>query len=173
MRWTALLTLMVIIGVWLAACSDDEQTLTPTASALPDAANATYLIEGKQVKLDAGKSEVPAAPGSASLIVTSLTSTSASGDLDGDRRPDVAVVLTQSPSGSGTFFYLAALTASGTTPAPTALLGDRINVNGVEVRGGVISVSYLTRPSDAPFTATPSMPASKTFSLSGGQLRPN
>src|SRR5687768_5776901 len=108
------LVLALLIAVLLYACGgNDEPSKTSKAGTVPDAANATYLIEGTAVTLAKGKADEPSAPGSTSRNVTTLTSFTAAGDVDGDREPDVAVVLTSSPGGSGTFYYVAALSSSG------------------------------------------------------------
>ena len=51
---------------------------------------------------------MPAAPGSASRIVTRYFGSEVRGDLNGDGREDVAFLLTQQSGGSGTFFYAVA-----------------------------------------------------------------
>ncbi len=139
----------------------------------PDAANATYQIDNQQVQLTNGKSDVPAASGSASRNVTTLTSFVASGDIDGDGKPDAAVVLTSSPGGSGTFYYVAVVLSSGSASVKAFLLGDRVRVTSLTVSSGKIEVSYLTRPDTAPFSAAPSVPVTKTLSLQNGSLVAN
>ena len=81
--------------------------------------------------------------------------------------------MTNNPGGSGTFYYVAALASSGSAPRTALLLGDRIAITGVSLKPGMVTVSYLTRPGGAPLTATPSVPAAKTFSFAAGQLKPN
>jgi hypothetical protein len=160
--------------VLLLACGGNEKSAkSATRAAVPDAANATYLIEGRTITLSNGKADEPAAPGAASRDVTTLTTFAATGDLDGDSKPDLAVVLTNSPGGSGTFYYLAVLRSSSSAPSRANLLGDRISVSQVSIKSGIVTVSYLTRPDGAPFTATPSIPTSKTFTFAGGQLTEN
>jgi hypothetical protein len=164
----------LLLVVMLLACSKSAKpTKTGFPEPAPDAANATYLIEGKMVTLSNGKADQPAAPGSASRSVTTLSAFAATGDLDGDGKLDLAAVLTNSPGGSGTFYYLAALMSSSSAPSPALLLGDRISVTQVALKSGIVTVSYSTRPDGAPFTATPSVPVSKTFRFSGGKLTPN
>jgi hypothetical protein len=164
----------LLCAVLLLACGGNEKSAgTATPNAVPDAANAAYLIEGKTVTLSNGKADEPAAPGSASRNVTTLTASRATGDLDSDGKADLAVVLTNSPGGSGTFYYLAALSSSSTAPFRAVLLGDRVSISQVSIKSGTITVSYLARPDGAPFTATPSVPSSKVFSFTGGQLTQN
>jgi hypothetical protein len=164
----------LVFVVLLDACGgNDESSKSAKAGTYPDAANAAYLIEGKTIILVNGKADEPAAPGSASRNVTTLTSFTGAGDVDGDAKSDLAVILTNSPSGSGNFYYVAALASSGRAPWMALLLGDRITISQVSVKPGTVTVSYLTRPAGAPFSATPSVPESKTFSLGAGQLKPN
>ncbi|MFN8508002.1 MAG: hypothetical protein U0547_10610 [Dehalococcoidia bacterium] len=164
------------------ACRVNDKTTTPatappatvtSVAEMPDAANASYRIGGKTVTLSGGKADEAAAPGSASRNVTTLTSVQARGDIDGDGKADLAVVLTSSPGGTGTFSYVGVVLSSRGGPWPTALLGDRIAVTNVAVSGSTITVSYLGRPDGAPLAATPSVPLTKLFALSAGELKPN
>ena len=157
----------------LLACGGKSKNSTSTPLPPPDVAHATYQLDNQQVKLTNGNSDMPAAPGSASRNVTTLTSFVSVGDIDGDGKLDAAVVLTNSPGGSGTFYYVAAVLAVGGTPVMAFLLGDRISVTSLDVSSGKIEVSYLTRPDNAPFSATPSVPVKKTLSLKDGSLVAN
>jgi Flp pilus assembly protein TadG len=168
------LPVALLCVVLLAACGKHEklaETATPVAS--PDATNATYLIEGRTISLSNGKADEPAAPGSASRNVTTLTPFSATADIDHDGKPDIVVVLTNSPGGSGTFYYVAALVSSSSTPAMGILIGDRITVSGLSMESGRVTVSYLTRPEGVPFSATPSVPTTKMFGFADGGLTEN
>ena len=94
------------------------------------------------------KSEVAAAPGSASKITTQYFGNSAEGDLNGDGIPDTAFILTQNSGGSGTFYYVvAALKVSGVYRGtkPAILLGDRIAPQSTEIKDGEVVVNYSTR----------------------------
>lgn len=140
------------------------------ASVMPaiDPANATYVIGGTDVTLTDGLSQVPAAPGSATLITTMTTSRQSSVDLNGDALTDAAVILTHDPGGSGTFYYLAVVEAGATGAAPTLLLGDRIVVDGVTAAHGQIVVQYLDRAPGEPFAVAPTVPRTRTFKLVSG-----
>ena len=163
-----------LLVVLLQACSgSDDPNPRPAPRNRLDAANASYSIDGTTVTLVSGSADEPAASGSSSRTVTAITGSTGTGDLDGDGKPDLAVVITRSLGGSGTFYYVAALVMSDNSPRTALLLGDRISVSQVSTKVGAVTVTYLTRPEGAPFTAAPSVPASKTFSLAGGQLKPN
>src|SRR6266540_1588660 len=106
--WTARLLAVVTCLLFLTGCRDSSESGSKASSAvLPDAGNSNYSIEGATVTLINGQADQPAAPGSASRNVTKLSSFTASGDLDGDGVSDAAVVLINSPGGSGTFSYVA------------------------------------------------------------------
>ncbi len=145
------------------------------ASAEKPAANykdATYQIEGKQVTLINGLSEVAAAPGSATKIVTRYFGNEATGDLNGDGKPDVAFLLTQDPGGSGTFFYVVAAlrTETGYLGTNAVFLGDRIAPQPTNIKDGMIVVNYAERKAGEPFTTAPSIGVSKYLKVVDGKL---
>lgn len=135
-----------------------------------DPANARYRIGSTVITLVDGRSDIEAAPGSASRITTQLTDRRSYGDLDGGVT-DAAVALTYSGGGSGTFTYLGV--QSGAQPAsvgPTVLLGDRVTVTGLSVANGRIMVTYLDRRPAEALTILPTLPVTKLFAVSGGTL---
>lgn len=143
-----------------------------TQEKAPDAANATYTIDGRPITLSNGRAEQPAAPGSATKIVTRLADKQAVGDVNGDRRPDAALVLIHDPGGSGTFYYIAAVLNDGGPGKATdaKLLGDRIVVEKISIVDGRIVVEYLTRRDGEPLAATPSIKVTKAFTVKDGKL---
>jgi hypothetical protein len=134
--------------------------------------SATFQIEGQPVTLVEGLSETPAAPGSASRIVTRYAGTEATGDLDGDGRQDSAFLIRQSRGGSGTFYYVvAAVSRDGAYSGTNAvLLGDRIAPQSLSVSNGALVVTYAGRAPGAAMTTPPSIGMSKTLRLIGGTL---
>jgi hypothetical protein len=58
-----------------------------------DYKNATYMIDGKPVKLVLGVSEVSATPGSASKIITKYFGNDVKLDFNDDGREDVAFII--------------------------------------------------------------------------------
>ena len=138
-----------------------------------DPANATYVIERRTVTLRNGVFEEPAAPGSASSATTRLFERGATGDVNGDGRPDVAVVLISSGGGSGTFSYLVALLGQGGgkgTATNAVMLGDRIVVDALRISSGKIVVDILDRKPGEPFATAPSIRVTRTFEIKNGAL---
>ena len=139
----------------------------------PDPRNATYRIDKDVLTITNGKLEREAAPGSATKIVTTVTDVQATGDVDGDGRPDTVVILANQPGGSGTFYYVAVLlnASSGVSATPAVLLGDRITVNSVKLDTRTIVVDMLDRAAGQPMTSSPSVSVTKRFTVDAGALK--
>lgn len=158
------------------------QGTAAVATPAPDAANATYMIDGGPVALSNGTASQPAAPGSASMMTTRLFGAPAIGDLNRDGRDDAAVILVRDSGGSGMFYYAAAVIASGTVPADAGLrsspaqgtnaifLGDRIAPQTVEIKNGVMIVNYADRAPGQPMSAAPSVGKTAYFVTDGTSL---
>jgi hypothetical protein len=149
--------------------------VTTTAVATSNAASyrdATYEVDGKRVTLTNGLSEVEAAPGSASKVVTRIFGSDASGDLNGDGKADIGFLLTQSSGGSGTLFYavVALRTSNGWTGTNAVLLGDRVAPQPSQVRDGVLIVNYAERKPGEPMTERPSVGVSTYLRVVNGTL---
>lgn len=121
--------------------------------------DATYKINGVSVTLKSGVSEISAAPGSASKIITRYFGNEVTHDFNGDGRPDTAFILTQDMGGSGTFYYAVASlnTENGYVGSDAVLLGDRIAPQTTEMgKGNVFIVNYADRIPGEPFSVKPS-----------------
>jgi len=134
--------------------------------------DATYVIENQPVTLVNGKAEAPAAPGSASKVVTTYFGNEAVGDLNGDGKPDTAFILTQNQGGSGTFYYVVVALKTNTVYQGTnaVVLGDRIAPQTTEIKDGQLVVNYAERATGEPMTAQPSVGVSKYLKVEGGNL---
>jgi hypothetical protein len=126
--------------------------------------DATYTIDGNQVVLVDGLSEIESAPGSASKTVTLYFGNDLSVDLNNDGQMDVVFLLTQQTGGSGTFYYAvsAIRTEHGYVGSDGYLLGDRIAPQAITVsqnpkQKNVIVVNYAERKADEPMTTQPSV----------------
>ncbi len=134
------LILMVILGI-SALIWGKSSDLTK-----PDFKSATYTIDGVVVKLGDGQ--------------TNYFGNELIKDLNGDGREDVAFILTHSPGGSGTFYYVVAAlnTESGYVGSQGLLLGDRIAPQTTESGPGkTIIVNYADRKLEEPMTTPPSV----------------
>ena len=172
-----LFCLLFIIGTAMSNCGP-KQVVHETLSKgvrkgfATDPLNATYWIEGQEIRLVNGRSEVEAAPGSATTSRTLVFGNPVYGDLDGDGVEDSALLLVHDPGGSGTFYYAAAsLRVDGRYRGTNALLlGDRVAPENVGICNGVIVVNYAGRGLDESMTTPPSVGKSKYLTITGGKL---
>lgn len=150
-------------GAWMAygnPSAPKPSTPCGTASAPLWSGDATVLIEGKSVVLRSGVATEPVAPGSAAVRAVKVWSVSESGDLNGDGRSDVALILTDDAGGSGTFYYLAAalsLPQGGFQGTNTILMGDRVAPQNVAIQEDRAVTNYADRAPDEPFSTRPSI----------------
>jgi hypothetical protein len=137
-----------------------------------DPLDASYTIEGQEIRLLNGRREVQAAPGSATRIKTSIFGKPVYGDLDGDSDEDAAMLLVHDPGGSGTFYYIAAaLNVNGAYFGTNGLLlGDRVAPQDVWIRNGVVVVNYADRRPEEPMAAPPSVGKSNYLTLKDSKL---
>lgn len=137
-----------------------------------DYKNISYMIEGKEITLVNGYSEIEIAPGSASKIITKYFGNEAEGDVNGDGVSDISFLVTQESGGSGTFYYLvsAIKTDSGYKGTNAILLGDRISPQTTNYNNGEVVVNYADRKPGEPMTADPSVGVSRYFKVQGDFL---
>ena len=142
------------------------------AANIADHRNISYMIEGKEIKLENGMAETEAAPDSASKIITRYFGNELKTDLDGDGHEDIAFILTQDRGGSGTFFYAVAArnTGSGYVGSDGYLLGDRVAPQSTDISLNplhkyVIAFNYADRAIGEPMTTQPSVGKSSYLKL--------
>ena len=111
--------------------------------------NATYPTEAGDIPLEYGFYLQMIVPEGASNT-TWLLGESAFGDLDEDGIDDAVAVLIENTAGSGTFYYLYVMRYSNGKIQYTAdlLLGDRIELNSLEIVDNEIVIDYAQRDSD-------------------------
>lgn len=139
---------------------------------MPDPLNATYLIEGTPVGLTDGRSESPAAPGSAMKMMTAVRRQPVYGDLDGNGDEDAALLLVHNPGGSGTFYYAAAaVNVNGRYQGTQAvLLGDRIIPLDIGIRNDAVVINYADRRPEEPMSAASSVNKTTVLILKNDKL---
>ena len=168
---TSILSLALIPALLAVACGGDADADRLSAD---DLENATYLAEGPdggEATLDGGEFRYPVAEGSSAEAVIRLDQWS-TGDLDGDGTEDAAAITSERPGGSGVFSYVHALRNESGEPRDLAFafLGDRVRVESVAIREGVIVVALFDRPETAPYAEEPSIAVIRRFRLEGGVL---
>ena len=138
-----------------------------------DPLNATYIIEGKEITLHNGRSEVPGAPDSATKTRTFISGDAVEEDLDGDSDFDAALILVHDPGGSGTFYYVAvAENLNGQYRGTNAVrLGDRTAPMNLEIRNGVVIVRYVKRRPYEPMSTAPSVETFLFLAFDVGKLK--
>ena len=104
----------------------------------------TASVEGGKVPLAGGRWKDPAEGGSTFTLLPHR----ASGDLDGDGVTDVAGIIVEEATGTGSFAYLFALLSregSAVQAGPPEWLGDRSVIERLSIdRKGILAVRYLT-----------------------------
>jgi hypothetical protein len=109
-----------------------------------DAANAAYVIEGKEIRLAGGRA---ASGEGGAASETQLTDGKLEGDLNGDDITDLLVVVAHDQAGEGAAFYLAAMVSEGKTyrSVPAAKLGDKLVVKNIRFDGPDIKLRLVVR----------------------------
>jgi len=137
-----------------------------------DPLDAAYCIEEDIIMLSGGQAEHPVVSGSAGKAETRVFGKPERGDLDGDGDEDAAVILLHRAGGSGTFFYIAAAIReqAGFVGTNAVLLGDRIALQSLQIRNGVLMASYADRRATEPMAAAPTVAKTKYLTLQAGHL---
>lgn len=156
-----LAVILITVGIvfWFAPSAEDYK-------------NISYEIDGELVVLANGKSETGAIPESASKIITQYFGKELKKDFNNDGAEDIAFILVQGGGGTGIFYYLAVALKmnSGYVGTNAVFIGDRVIPQAVEFKDRKITVKYLDRKQNEPFTVIPSITHSKSMMLEGGRL---
>ena len=136
-----------------------------------DVRNMTYTIDGTSITLVDGVSS-SATQGSSAKRNTAVLEGPAFADLNGDGKKDGLVILRDTTSGSGTFYYVAAVltNTTGSKVSNTILLGDRIRIKELAITQDVATVTIIDRAKDETMATVPSVSKTLTFKVSGGVI---
>jgi hypothetical protein len=164
---TLLVSLALLVG--LGACA--KQKAKEARDVTDIAATARYAgypmdhLGAGTIQLSGGGYRDTVAGLDVRLIATST------GDLDGDDRPDAAVVLASQTGGTGTFVDLFALLDhdDGAVTRGPASLGDRVKVDSIRVADRAIHLHLLTHGPDDPLCC-PTQHVVETFVLHADTL---
>lgn len=154
--------LIAVLGMYKFSRDSDIYMQNKSGGVSPQikAYDATYKINGQEVKLENGISNIESAPGSASKITTQYFGNDLKGDFDKDGTEDVAFLITQNTGGTGTFYYVTTLLnkKTGRVTVDPVLLGDRIAPQSISVgKNNTVVVNYADRNPGESFSTPPSV----------------
>lgn len=117
-----------------------------------DLEHLTVEIDGQVVRLEGGRATV--SYGGASASIFTLQNRVAQGDLDGDGDEDVVAHIIEQSPGTGVFHLVVPVIDDGgaAVARPPIFVGDRIVMDAITVRDGLIEVSLFDRARHEPFT---------------------
>lgn len=172
-RWVLIIIMWVFMPMaafsLLAGAGNAAERMDRAASG---SLNATYRIEGQEVRLVDGRCERPAAPDSAIITRTTVLGRPVTGDLDAAGGEDAVLLLRYDPGGSGIFYYLAAAISVDSRYQGTkaVLLGDRIVPRDIKISNRVIVVRYTDRRPAEPMSAYPTIAKVAALAVVNDQL---
>ena len=139
--------------------------------ALSSAEVKTDVVPGGAARLSNGEYMAPTAPGSADSIIVRLLDKWAVGDVNGDGKPETAVIFGASSGGTGIFIDLAIFADEDGTPRQlmSTRLGDRVRVIAVHITNGLITVE-LDQHSQVDPMCCPAERAIREFRVEGDSL---
>lgn len=146
---------------------DPDKSAKQSENFRPDPSNATYVYDDGSYTLSNGRAET-----SSGEEIMLLEEQNAYGDINADGRDDTVLFLVRMGGGSGVFVHVGAYVSgpvnyNGTN---TIFLGDRIAPQSASIANGVITVRYLDRQEDQPFSVEPTIPTSRVFVFENGEL---
>jgi hypothetical protein len=128
-------------------------------------------VEGGKVPLQGGRWSDASPDGGSTFTLLPLH---AIGDLDGDGAADAAVILLESTTGTGSFYYLFAVKNASGRPeqlGPPEWLGDRVDVERLAIdRKGVLTIRCVTHKDGDP-ACCPTLRIQDRFRIEHGRLQ--
>jgi len=150
----ALAAVAVLIFVMRSSLNHKGPQANPAS-----AENLTVTIDQEKFVMKDGVAERNAAPGSAAKNTLRVVGQPVTGDVNGDDKPDTALLLRNEPGGSGTFYYaVLAVNDGGSYRASNVLaLGDRIVPKSIDFSDGRFVYRFLERKPGEPMAAEPTV----------------
>ncbi len=136
----------------------------------PDPSSATFIFDDTPVTLSGGKNDEEDENGL--LSETRLLEERATGDINKDGRADTALLLARSGGASGVFIYIAGYISGPVSYKGTnaIFIGDRVAPRSISIDTGVVTLKYLDRGEDEPFSAEPTIERTMRFVYQNGEF---
>lgn len=175
MKKSLIVTVVIVAAIAIFFIAKNQfSDLNGSASGqiFSDERNSTFVIDDQIITLKDGKAIIETDPNSASQNTFKYFGNGASGDLDGDRIPEIAFLITKETGGSGLFYYVVVATRNkdGYQSLNTIFIGDRIAPQSTQIQSGVLTINYADRKDGEPFTTSPSQGKSLKLTISKGNL---
>jgi hypothetical protein len=160
-----------LAAILALACATPVQPAL-TREALENAEYRSTFSKHETVRLQGGEYREEIVPGAASQITVMLGDRVAFGDLNGDGLEDAAVVLIMSGGGTGNFRFLSAILNENAKPREAAqtLLGDRVRIESLSIRDGLVFVELLSHRANDPMPQ-PTFRERRLYELRNGELQ--
>jgi len=172
-----IIILLIAVSVYYII-NPKHRSINANSDAITFARNSTFTLDGANVTLINGKSEVAVATDSATLIKTNYFGNEVFGDLNDDGKADLAFLISQDGGGSGIFYYVIValnnadnrVDDSGSAQSEYIMtnaifIGDRISPQSTNINDGRLYVNFADRKSEEAMTMEPSVGVSKIFSI--------
>ena len=172
-----ILLLLIVAGIgfylWSRPATPTEPNNTTTNKGTnfePDPSAGTFTFDDETVTLLNGRAESSDTVGL--VTTTELLKEKAYGDINGDGKNDVVVLVSRSGGGSGVFIYAVAYVSGPVSYKGTnaIFLGDRVAPQSVSITNSAAIVRYLDRKVDEPYSAEPTVSVTKQLVYKNGEF---
>lgn len=168
-----LISIILLAGLLFYSLRDkivSPDSLTQGDSVGPDPSSATFIFDDGSVTLSNGRNDEEDENGL--LAETRLLEDRATGDINADGRADTALLLARSGGASGVFIYIAGYVSGPVSYKGTSAIfvGDRVAPESISIKEGIVTLKYLDRGEDEPFSAEPTVPTTKQFVYKNGEF---
>ena len=171
MKKSLIVTVVIIIAIaifFIARSQFSDLYGSASGQIFSDEKNSAFVIDDQVITLKDGKAIIETDPSSTYRYFGN----GATGDLNGDKIPDTAFLVTAETGGSGLFYYVvvAIQNNAGYKALNPIFIGDRIAPQSTQIQSGVLTVNYADRKEGEPFTTSPSLGKTLKLKISEGKL---
>ncbi|MDE0699270.1 MAG: polysaccharide deacetylase family protein [Acidimicrobiaceae bacterium] len=116
-----------------------------------DLENLSFELEGDTIELEGGESEISYGGASTTFLLQNRVT---QGDLDDDGDDDLVAHIIERSAGTGVFHLIVPVLNNDGVPEPQTPVhvGDRVIIEEISIKNGLIEVTLLDRQDNEPFT---------------------